>query len=226
MGYRRRASTTQSAEEVFDEIQPVLRTRRPATTCAASATSGCGETPVQWPCPPDGAGDRNPIRYLNDGVSQTCSSTPTAPAAAGVPDRRRGRAVFFARPHLPPAELPDDDFPFVLNTGRLQHQWHTHDQDRQGRQAQQAQPGPVRRDPPRRRRRARHRRRRPGRGRLPARPGRAARRRHRPGAAGQLLRAVPLERPVRRVPARSTPSPTTPSTRSRSSRSSRCARSR
>ncbi|MFE4785825.1 molybdopterin dinucleotide binding domain-containing protein, partial [Streptomyces sp. NPDC056716] len=36
-----------------------------------------------------------------------------------------GRAVFFGRPHIPAAEMPDDDYPFVLNTGRLQHQWHT-----------------------------------------------------------------------------------------------------
>ncbi|MGI4836575.1 MAG: sulfite reductase subunit alpha [Janthinobacterium lividum] len=36
-----------------------------------------------------------------------------------------GRAQFFARPHMPPAELPDDDYPLVLNTGRVQHQWHT-----------------------------------------------------------------------------------------------------
>jgi len=33
--------------------------------------------------------------------------------------------VFHPRPHLPPGELPDDDYPMVLNTGRLQHQWHT-----------------------------------------------------------------------------------------------------
>src|SRR5207248_9040392 len=26
---------------------------------------------------------------------------------------------------LPPAELPDDDFPFVLNTGRQMYHWHT-----------------------------------------------------------------------------------------------------
>ena len=26
---------------------------------------------------------------------------------------------------MDPHELPDDDFPLVLNTGRLQHQWHT-----------------------------------------------------------------------------------------------------
>ncbi|RDG37024.1 molybdopterin dinucleotide binding domain-containing protein, partial [Streptomyces corynorhini] len=36
-----------------------------------------------------------------------------------------GRAVFFARPYLPGAELPDEDFPYVLNTGRVAHQWHT-----------------------------------------------------------------------------------------------------
>ncbi len=36
-----------------------------------------------------------------------------------------GKAVFFARAFAAPAELPDREFPIVLNTGRLQHQWHT-----------------------------------------------------------------------------------------------------
>jgi NADPH-dependent sulfite reductase flavoprotein alpha-component len=63
--------------------------------------------PVQWPAAPGGPA-RNPIRY-RDLVFPTPS----------------GKAVFHARPHLDPAELPDDDYPFVLNTGRLQHQWHT-----------------------------------------------------------------------------------------------------
>jgi len=36
-----------------------------------------------------------------------------------------GKAVFFPRPHMMPAEMPDAEHPFVLNTGRLQHQWHT-----------------------------------------------------------------------------------------------------
>ncbi len=36
-----------------------------------------------------------------------------------------GKAQFLARPCLPPAELPDGDFPFTLTTGRLAHQWHT-----------------------------------------------------------------------------------------------------
>ena len=80
---------------------------------------------MQWPAPPGDGADRNPIRYLNDGVSQTLLSTPdgTRPRLAFA--TASGRAVFFARPHLPAAELPDDDYPFVLNTGRLQHQWHT-----------------------------------------------------------------------------------------------------
>src|SRR5581483_11094085 len=70
------------------------------------------ETPVQWPVAPEGP-DRNPIRYLAEDGSGPVFPTPS------------GRAAFFARPHLPPAEMPDDDYPFLLNTGRVQHQWHT-----------------------------------------------------------------------------------------------------
>ena len=36
-----------------------------------------------------------------------------------------GKAAFHARPHVEPAEQPDDDHPFTFNTGRLPHQWHT-----------------------------------------------------------------------------------------------------
>ena len=35
------------------------------------------------------------------------------------------KAIFHPRPHMDADELPDDDYPFILNTGRLQHQWHT-----------------------------------------------------------------------------------------------------
>ncbi|MCE0445299.1 hypothetical protein LT493_10280 [Streptomyces tricolor] len=70
--------------------------------------------------------DRNPIRYLNDGVSQTLLERPdgTRPRPGLPPHLQRARPAS-PRPHLPPAELPDDDYPFVLSTGRLQHQWHT-----------------------------------------------------------------------------------------------------
>ncbi|MEV6150594.1 molybdopterin-dependent oxidoreductase [Nonomuraea sp. NPDC052129] len=113
----------ESAEEVFEEIK---RAGNPATGYDLRGVTyeRLRETPVQWPSPP-GSGARNPIRYLNDGLSQ-------APLVREDGSRPRlafatadGRAVFFPRPHLPAAELPDDDFPYVLNTGRLGHQWHT-----------------------------------------------------------------------------------------------------
>ncbi|MGM0521352.1 MAG: nitrate reductase catalytic subunit NapA [Pseudomonadota bacterium] len=40
----------------------------------------------------------------------------------GKPDNR---ALIFALPHEPPAEAPDDEFPFWLCTGRVLEHWHT-----------------------------------------------------------------------------------------------------
>ncbi len=36
----------------------------------------------------------------------------------------RGRGKFMPIDHVPPAELPDDDYPFFLNTGRVLYHWH------------------------------------------------------------------------------------------------------
>lgn len=36
-----------------------------------------------------------------------------------------GRATFYPVEFLPPAELPDEEFPFLLNTGRQMYHWHT-----------------------------------------------------------------------------------------------------
>ncbi|MFC4125968.1 molybdopterin-dependent oxidoreductase [Nocardia rhizosphaerae] len=112
-----------SSAEVFAELQ---RFTNPATGYDLSGMSydRLREGPMQWPCR-DGATPRNPIRYRNDGVHQPLhvdADGNTPRLAFATPSRR---AVFFARPHLPAAELPDDDYPFLLNTGRLQHQWHT-----------------------------------------------------------------------------------------------------
>jgi NADPH-dependent sulfite reductase flavoprotein alpha-component len=110
-------------EEVFDEI---TRFWNPGTGYDLRGVSydRLRAGPVQWPCPP-GSGDRNPIRYLNDGRSQPVVEGPdgTRPRLGFATPSRR--AMFFPRPHLPAAELPDGGYPFVLNTGRLQHQWHT-----------------------------------------------------------------------------------------------------
>ncbi|MFI6868079.1 molybdopterin-dependent oxidoreductase [Nocardia sp. NPDC050406] len=112
-----------SSAEVFEEIR---RFSNPATGYDLRGISyeTLREGPIQWPCP-DPAQRRNPVRYLNDGVSQdlfTDADGRTPRLAFATPSRH---AVFWPRPHLPPEEMPDDDYPFVLNTGRLQHQWHT-----------------------------------------------------------------------------------------------------
>ncbi|CAL9292346.1 Periplasmic nitrate reductase [Streptomyces sp. enrichment culture] len=109
MGYEKGFSYD-SAEQVFEEIR---RFHNPRTGWDLRGVSyeRLRETPVQWPAAREDGPARNPVRYVGeDGLR-----FPTA----------SGRAAFFARPHLPAAELPDDDYPFVLNTGRVQHQWHT-----------------------------------------------------------------------------------------------------
>ncbi|MFE1290668.1 molybdopterin-dependent oxidoreductase [Streptomyces sp. NPDC058751] len=111
MGYERGFSYD-SAEEVFEEIK---RAHNPKTGYDLRGVSyeRLRSAPVQWPAAREDGPDRNPVRYV-DGRG----GGPVFPTASG-------RAVFHARPHLPPAEMPDDDYPYVLNTGRVQHQWHT-----------------------------------------------------------------------------------------------------
>ncbi|MGE2688784.1 molybdopterin-dependent oxidoreductase [Mycolicibacterium pulveris] len=98
-----------SSGQIFDEIRAFTN---PVTGYDLRGISYARlrHSPLQWPCPPDGDA-RNPIRYIEGG-------SPTFPTPSG-------RARFHARPHLDPAESVDDAYPFVLNTGRLPHQWHT-----------------------------------------------------------------------------------------------------
>ena len=123
MGFADAFSYT-SAEQVFEEIK---RFHNPKTGYDLRGASypRLRQTPLQWPCASEAGDGRAPLRYINDGISQHLhiredGSTPRL--AFATPS---GRAQFFPRPHLDPAEMPDADFPFVLNTGRLQHQWHT-----------------------------------------------------------------------------------------------------
>ncbi|WP_456236819.1 molybdopterin-dependent oxidoreductase [Catellatospora paridis] len=115
MGYAE-AFDYASAEEVFAELR---RFANPQTGYDLRGVTydRLRQTPVQWPAAPDGPA-RNPVRYLDGQLADGTRPRLTFPTASG-------RAVFHPRPHLPAAELPDDDYPFVLNTGRLQHQWHT-----------------------------------------------------------------------------------------------------
>ncbi|MFJ4443839.1 molybdopterin-dependent oxidoreductase [Pseudomonas sp. NPDC089422] len=123
MGYAE-AFDYPDAEAVYDEI------RRFWNPASGYDLRGIGyeqlrHSPRQWPCAPGRADDRSPLRYLNDGSSQHLLRDAEGNAPALAFPTASGKARFFARPWLPAPELPDADYPLVLNTGRVQHQWHT-----------------------------------------------------------------------------------------------------
>lgn len=107
MGYAAGFTYT-SAADVFDEIRQFWNPQTGYDIRGASHER-LREVPMQWPCPPDSPSDRNPIRY----------------GAAPVFPTQSGKALFLPRPHVDQTEMPDADFPLILNTGRMQHQWHT-----------------------------------------------------------------------------------------------------
>lgn len=104
------AFTYASAADVFEEIKRAWNPKTGYDIRGASYPR-LREQPLQWPCASTEAAHRNPIRYRTNGTLAFATDN--------------GKAQFLARPHMPPAEMPDDTFPFVLNTGRVQHQWHT-----------------------------------------------------------------------------------------------------
>ncbi len=50
------------------------------------------------------------------------------------------KAAFWLRPYHPPAEVPDDEYPFWLTTGRVLEHWHSGSMTRRVRQLHQAVP--------------------------------------------------------------------------------------
>ncbi|MFD5264954.1 molybdopterin-dependent oxidoreductase [Streptomyces sp. NPDC058335] len=128
MGYENGFSYD-SAEQIFEEIK---RFHNPQTGYDLRGVTyeRLRATPVQWPAATADGPDRNPVRYVEEDGSLTFP-TPS------------GRAVFHPRPHVPPAEMPDDDYPFVLNTGRLQHQWHTLTKTAKVAKLNKLDPGPF-----------------------------------------------------------------------------------
>ncbi|MGE2833457.1 molybdopterin-dependent oxidoreductase [Mycobacterium sp. SMC-4] len=131
-----------SAAQIFDEIRRFHNPRTGYDLRGITYTR-LRETPVQWPCPSDDAPARNPIRYLNDGVSQDlfADTDGTRPRLAFPTPSRR--AAFLPRPYLPAAEAADDEFPVILNTGRVQHQWHTMTKTGRVARLNRLNPGPV-----------------------------------------------------------------------------------
>lgn len=123
MGYHESFPYT-SAEEVFEEIK--LASNFQTGYDLRGITYGkLAEVSIQWPCGPNSNHTRNPVRYLNQGIHQALLTRADGSQPEFVFATPSGKAQFLAREHLAPAEMPNKDFPFILNTGRLQHQWHT-----------------------------------------------------------------------------------------------------
>ena len=87
-----------SAEDVFEEIRSLT------PSYAGITYERIDREGLQWPCPDV---EHPGTRYLHR-------------------DRFiRGKGLFHAVEYIPPAELPDDDYPLVLTTGRVLYQYHT-----------------------------------------------------------------------------------------------------
>ena len=112
------------AAEVWDEFA-AFTAGRPCDLAGMTSERLRHETNLQWPCPTvDHPGSKR--RYLDH-------SFPTAD----------GRAVFLARDHREPRELPDHEFPFVLTTGRLYAHWHTLTRTAKAEKLVRRDPGPF-----------------------------------------------------------------------------------
>jgi len=124
-----------NASEVFDEIRETanLQTGYDLRGISYERLRGAA---MQWPCGP-GEETGRAIRYLK----------PSDPNRSGLETIRfpteSGKARFFARPHLPSAELPDKEFPFILTTGRCAHQWHTMTKTGKSPPLNKLNPGPF-----------------------------------------------------------------------------------
>ena len=95
-----------SAAEVWEEFRK-LTAGRPCDMTGITARRLRSERHVYWPCPSEE--HRGSQRRYLDQVFPTAD----------------GRARFLPRPHQPPREATDHEFPFVLTTGRLYAHWHT-----------------------------------------------------------------------------------------------------
>ncbi len=108
-----------SPEEIFSEFAGLT------TSYEGLTYSHLGKTGKLWPCPdPD----------HSDGVAVLFGDRfPTA----------TGRGKFVPCSYAPANELPDADFPLILNTGRLLEHWHTGTMTRRAAVLDALQPGPF-----------------------------------------------------------------------------------
>ena len=114
MGYR--GMEYRDVEEIFDEFTSLAPSYRGLTYRTLEPYGKL------WPCPDPEASDGIEILFGDRFPTKT------------------GRGRFVPVEYAPAAELPDDEYPFVLNTGRLLEHWHTGTMTRRARALDAIQP--------------------------------------------------------------------------------------
>jgi formate dehydrogenase major subunit len=109
----------ESASDVMDEIARVTPSWRGVSHARLDGNGG-----LQYPVP---TSDHPGTAFLFEDAFPT-------------PD---GKGTFVAVEFLPPAELPDNDFPFLLNTGRQMYHWHTGTMTRRSTALDSREPTPT-----------------------------------------------------------------------------------
>jgi formate dehydrogenase alpha subunit len=103
MGYPMNYNSTR---EIMDEIAKVT------PIYAGISHERLNTTGIQWPCPDK---EHPGTKILHVGKFS------------------RGLGRFTAVDHLPPEELPDEEYPFILTTGRVIYHWHTGEMTRRSK---------------------------------------------------------------------------------------------
>lgn len=119
MGYQQ-DFTYRSAEQVFQELQQ-FNNPKTGYDLRGITYPRLRENSIQWPSAPEDTQSRHPIRYRDN---QNAPALTTCLPELYFPTPT-GKACFICCAESGDAELADEDYPFILNTGRLQHQWHT-----------------------------------------------------------------------------------------------------
>jgi nitrate reductase NapA len=79
------------------------------------------ESGIKWPCPTEDHPGTN-LRYVRGEDPLVPKDHPDRIFFYGSPN---SKATIWLRPHQPPFEPADAEYPFVLTTGRVIDQWHT-----------------------------------------------------------------------------------------------------
>jgi len=104
-------------EQIFNEIRRVTPVYAGITYARIEREGG-----IQWPCPDI---DHPGTPFLHKDTF------------------KRGKGLLTAIDYKPPAELPDEEYPLLLTTGRIQYHYHTGTMTRRCKSLTTLAPGPV-----------------------------------------------------------------------------------